>query len=207
METAWKFLEQGGPLMIPIGICSLVSLTVILEKAYDLRSSKVIPDFLIHWVKKFSRHEMSPNEKIFTSPAGKLVRHVLENKDRSLTENRQLLNTLGQETQLRLQRGLRTLEIVTTIAPLLGLAGTIQGLIYLFGSISDVSNVDNMDLAKGIGIALMTTFAGLIVSIPSVIGWHVFQRRVEIVGAQMESLCDEIYKELYQPDSDTEEDS
>lgn len=206
MEAVWKFLEQGGPLMIPIGICSLVSLTVIIEKIYDLRSSRIIPQVLTHWARKFSRHDRLPNEKLFVSPAGKLIKQIFENKQRPLSENRQLLNTLGQETQLRLQRGLRTLEIVTTIAPLLGLAGTIQGLIYLFGSIDEISNVDNMDLAKGIGIALMTTFTGLLVSIPSVIGWHIFQRRVEILGARMESLCDEIFKKVYEPKSGIEED-
>lgn len=183
--------------MIPIGICSLLSVTVIIEKAIDLRRARIIPPRVLHWIRRFQSTESLPSSRPFRSPLGTLLQNIFENSDKSLAENKQLLNSTGQEIQIRLQRGLRTLEIITTVAPLLGLAGTIQGLILLFGSIDDVANIDNIELAKGIGIALLTTFSGLLVSIPSVIGWHIFHRKIEVLSAMMESSCDEILRKMY----------
>ncbi len=199
----WNLLKQGGPLMIPIGVCSVVAIAIIIQKIVELHRGRVIPEEVVHWVE---RGDVSggglPSGRKFRSPAAVLVGQVIANRSRSFAVNHQLLQSAGQQVTLSLQRGLRGLEIITTISPLLGLAGTIQGLIVLFGSIDSVAATDSSDLARGIGIALFTTFAGLLVSIPSVIGWHVFHRRAEILSSDLESLCDTALKRIYEGDGE-----
>lgn len=194
-------LKQGGPLMVPIGLCSLTAVAVLVQKAYELRRGRIMPAEVIHWLSRDVLTKPMPDNPRFQSPLAILARTVIQNRQFSMTENRQLLQSLGQQWVIRLQRGLRTLEIITTIAPLLGLAGTIQGLILLFGSIDTAAGIDNSDLATGIGIALFTTFAGLLVSIPSVIGWHILHRKVDVLAAEMETHLDAALLKIYQPNS------
>lgn len=197
MEEIWNLLRQGGPLMVPIGLCSIISMAVIIQKALELRHSRIFPGPVGRWVDKAGLQEGVPDSRPFRSPAGELIRHIFTNRERPFAENHISTQSFGQQINLDLQRGLRTLEIITTVAPLLGLAGTIQGLIVLFESIESSAAMGNSELAKGIGIALMTTFAGLLVSIPSVIGWHIFHRKVEVISASLEAMSDKLLARIY----------
>lgn len=197
MEDIWNFVRQGGPLMVPIGLCSVISIAVIIQKAIELRRDRIFPGPVGRWVDKSGLQDGVPESRAFRSPAGELIRHILANKGRPFAENHISAQSFGQQINLDLQRGLRTLEIITTVAPLLGLAGTIQGLIVLFESIEGSAALGNSQLAKGIGIALMTTFAGLLVSIPSVIGWHIFHRKVEVICASLEAMSDSLLARIY----------
>jgi len=202
MEGIWNLLEQGGPLMIPIGLCSLASLTILIEKTIELRRGRILPKAVVDWLRKSNQLDQLPNGRVFRSPAAQIIEAISDNSQRSLIENRQLLQSKGQAIEIKMQRGLRTLEIITTIAPLLGLAGTVQGLIHLFGNMNEIANLENLELAKGIGIALMTTFAGLLVSIPSVIGWHFFHRRIEVFSSELETLSDLVLQKTYRKKSE-----
>ena len=83
------------------------------------------------------------------------------------------------------------------IAPLLGLVGTVYGLITLFGDLSRVGLGDNAALAKGIGIALYTTLMGLLIAIPSLVAWSYYTKKVETLAVEMETLCDEFLRRNY----------
>src|SRR6185436_17037080 len=98
---------------------------------------------------------------------------------------------------LQLERDLVMLEIVVGIAPLLGLVGTIHGLITLFGDLSRAGLGDNAAMARGIAIALNTTLAGLLIAIPSLVAWSYDNKKVERLAVEMESLCDEFLRRFY----------
>jgi biopolymer transport protein ExbB len=86
---------------------------------------------------------------------------------------------------------------VVGIAPLLGLVGTIHGLITLFADLGRVGVSDNTVLAKGIAIALNTTLAGLLIAIPSLVAWSYFNKKVQVLAIEMETLCDEFLRRFY----------
>lgn len=98
----------------------------------------------------------------------------------------------------KLERGIVVLEIVTGVAPLLGLVGTIFGLITLFQGMGvEASNEQYALFSEGISIALKATLLGLVVAIPSLVGWSYFNRKVETLSIEMENLCDEFLRSQY----------
>jgi biopolymer transport protein ExbB len=100
---------------------------------------------------------------------------------------------------VRLERGLVILEIVVGIAPLLGLVGTIYGLIMLFGELGTVTAAadDSSRLASGIATALYATLLGLLTAIPSLIAWSYYNKKVETLTVEMETICDEFIRRHY----------
>ena len=117
--------------------------------------------------------------------------------DRPREENVDAIQTRARHEVLRLERGLVVLEVVVGVAPLLGLVGTIHGLITLFGDLGSVGLGDNAALARGIAIALNTTLAGLLIAIPSLVAWSYYTRKVETFAVEMETLCDEFLRRQY----------
>ena len=93
--------------------------------------------------------------------------------------------------------GVVVLEVVVGIAPLLGLVGTIHGLITLFGDLGSTGLADNSVLARGIAIALNTTLMGLLIAIPSLVAWSYYTKKVETLAVEMETLCDEFLRRQY----------
>ena len=97
----------------------------------------------------------------------------------------------------RLERGLVVLEIIVGIAPLLGLVGTIAGMMTLFGDIGQSGLNDASRLAKGIALILNATLMGLLIAIPSLIFWSYYSKKVETIAVDMETLCDEFVRRQY----------
>ena len=96
-----------------------------------------------------------------------------------------------------MERGIVVLEIVVGIAPLLGLVGTINGLISLFSGLSRTGLGDNAIVAHGISIALNTTLSGLLIAIPALIAWSYYNKKVETLAIEMETLCDGFLRRFY----------
>ena len=103
-----------------------------------------------------------------------------------------------------MERRLVILEIVVGAAPLLGLFGTIYGLIELFGGLGEVGLGDNSALARGIALALYSTLLGLLAAIPSLVAWSYYNRKVENLAVEMAALCDEFLIRQYHRDDDSE---
>ena len=97
----------------------------------------------------------------------------------------------------QMERGLVVLEIIVGIAPLLGLVGTINGLISLFSGLSRTGLSDNTVVAHGISIALNTTLSGLLIAIPALIAWSYYNKKVETLAIEMETLCDGFLRRFY----------
>ena len=112
-------------------------------------------------------------------------------------ENVDTIQTRARHEIVQLERGLVVLEIVVGIAPLLGLVGTIYGMITLFSGLGQSGLGDNAVLAKGIALILNTTLMGLLIAIPALIAWSYYSKKVEMLAVEMETLCDEFLRRQY----------
>lgn len=191
-------------MMIMLAITSLVGLTFILERAWVLRWNRVIPEVILEALDTW-KSASTPLEKVLeachkrrASSLGRLLLFAAEHrKDWSREESADGLEARARQEVVRLERGLVVLEIVVGIAPLMGLIGTIQGLMLLFAGIGDLGQADGVILARGIAVALNTTLAGLLIAIPSLVAWSYFNKKVEAMAVEMEGVCGDFLRRLY----------
>jgi biopolymer transport protein ExbB len=112
-------------------------------------------------------------------------------------DNVDALQTQARHEIVRLERGLVVLEIIVGIAPLLGLVGTIIGMMTVFGDIGQAGLNDAAKLAQGIALILRATLAGLLIAIPALIFWSYYTKKVEMLAVEMETICDEFIRRQY----------
>jgi biopolymer transport protein ExbB len=202
-----EFLTAGGPIMILLVITSVVGLAFIIERSFALRWGKVIPPEVEQVLNEVRTSEDLPNLKSACQDRPSTFSRVLltaqTHLNRPRQENADAIQTRARHEVLQLERGLVVLEVVVGIAPLLGLVGTIHGLITLFGDLGRMGVSDNAVLAKGIAIALNTTLAGLLIAIPSLVAWSYFNKKVQTLAVEMETLCDEFLRRFYSSYSST----
>jgi biopolymer transport protein ExbB len=196
-----EFLKAGGPFMILLVLTSVVGLTFIIERGFALRWRRVIPpDVEIAANNCQATEDLTELRQICHARPSSFSRLLLTAHDhlqRPRQENVDAVETRARHEVLQLERGLVVLEIVVGIAPLLGLVGTIHGLIRLFGDLGRSGLSDNTVLASGIAIALNTTLAGLLIAIPSLVAWSYYNKKVETLTVEMETLCDEFLRRFY----------
>ncbi|MEI7809515.1 MAG: MotA/TolQ/ExbB proton channel family protein, partial [Verrucomicrobiota bacterium] len=130
-------------------------------------------------------------------PLARLLLLAADHRDWPKADNVDSLETAARHEIVRLERGLVVLEIIVGIAPLLGLVGTIAGMMTLFGDIGQSGLGDAARLAKGIALILNATLIGLLIAIPSLIFWSYFSKKVEVLAVEMETLCDEFIRKQY----------
>lgn len=180
---------------------SLAGLTFIIERGLALRWKKVVPpqveDAVSNCREAGDRPMLRQVCEQHPSPLGRLLLLADKNLDWPREENVDSIQTRARYEISRLERGLVVLEIVVGIAPLLGLVGTIYGLITLFGGMDQAGLGDNSDVARGIAIALRATLMGLLTAIPSLVAWSYFNKKVETLAVEMETLCDEFLRRQY----------
>lgn len=193
-------MEQA--IMIFLTLTSVVSVTFIVERALALRAARVIPPVLADAVENCQSESDLPMLRRLCeqhpSPLGRLLLVAASHLDCPKGENVDALQTKARHEMAQLERGLVVLEIVTGIAPLLGLVGTVYGLILLFTGLGQQALTgDNSVFAAGIALALRATLMGLLVAIPSVVAWSYFSKKVENLAVEMETLCDEFLQRQY----------
>jgi len=180
---------------------SIAGLTFIVERGLALRWKKVVPPEVENAVANCRNPSDLPMlRRVCEQNPSALSRLLLladKNRDWPREENADALQTRARYEVARLERGLVVLEIVVGIGPLLGLVGTIYGLIMLFGSLGQTGLGDNNALANGIAIALHATLMGLLTAIPSLIAWSYYNKKVETLAVEMETLCDEFLRRQY----------
>lgn len=205
------FFMKGGVFMIPLALCSLVSVAFILERGFALRRPNVLQPNLQTAIDALEiGGSMAVIEKLAAPGAttlARLVRTALEHLPWSKAENTEALQTRARAELVQLERGLVVLEIVTGIGPLLGLLGTVSGLVVIFSSVG-ASNLstEGLVLARGISEALNTTVAGLVIAIPSLIAHSYYSKKVEGLTVEMESICMDLLAKLYlQPLEETQQ--
>jgi biopolymer transport protein ExbB len=201
----WDFLRAGGPVMFILLGISIVAVAFMIDRGLALRWSAVVPPDVDDAVDRCRTPGDVPALvqlcKARPSPTSRLLIHAAEHLAWPKQENVDSIETRARHEVIKLERGIVLLEIVVGIAPLLGLVGTLHGLISLFASLGSTGISDNAALAKGISIALNTTLMGLIVAIPSLVAWSYYNKRVETLAVEMESVCDRFLREQYRDSS------
>lgn len=188
-------------------LTSMVGLTFIIERGLALRWNRVVPPEVVTAVENCNSPTGLPAlRKICGQHPSALSRLVLagaENLDWPRAETVDVLQTRARREVASLERGLVVLEIVVGIAPLLGLVGTVYGLITLFGGLSAGGMGDYAVLAKGVSLALTTTLMGLLIAIPALVGWSYYSKKVETLAVEMETMCDEFLRRNYRHEEKT----
>jgi biopolymer transport protein ExbB len=187
-------------------LTSIVGLTFIVERGIALRWRKVVPPEIEAAVESCQGHQDVPMLRRVCeqhdSPMSRLLLLAANHLDWPKAENMDAIRTRARHEITRLERGLVVLEIIVGIAPLLGLIGTIIGMMMLFGKIGEQGLNDATMLAKGIAIILNTTLCGLIIAIPSLIFWSYYSKKVETIAVEMETLSDEFCQRQYRAQSE-----
>ncbi|WP_100639674.1 MotA/TolQ/ExbB proton channel family protein [Marinobacter salexigens] len=190
----FELLKAGGILMVPIVACSILALAIILERFWTLRASRVAPPQTINelwrWIKKKELNGRKLKALQSSSPLGRVLAAGLMNAKHGREIMKESIEHEATQAIHELERFLNPLGTVATITPLLGLLGTVIGMIKVFAEIqlAGVGNAGN--LAGGISEALITTAAGLSIAIPALICHRYFIRRVDelVVGMEQEAI-------------------
>jgi biopolymer transport protein ExbB len=184
-----------------LGVTSVISLAFIIERGLALRRNAIIPQPLtdslehcqtrsdVNTLLRFcQQHEHTPLSRLTTA--------AIEHLEWAKPDNVEALQTRARHEVNQMERGLVVLEIITGIAPLMGLIGTVYGLIDIFGAMTS-DFVKTSDFAPGISTALYATFAGLSIAIPSLVAWSIYNKRVETFAIEMETLLDKFIRRQY----------
>jgi biopolymer transport protein ExbB len=186
----FELLKAGGILMVPILFCSVLALAIILERFWSLRDSRIAPpealNELWRWIKKKELNGRRLKTLQASSPMGRVLASGLLNAKHGREVMKESIEHEASQVVHQLERFLNPLGTVATITPLLGLLGTVIGMIKVFAEIqlAGVGNAGN--LAGGISEALITTASGLSVAIPALIAHRYFIRRVDALVVNME---------------------
>ena len=188
--SVFELVQAGGWLMIPILLCSVLSVAIIIERMWTLRHKKVIPEKLLTGIWKLLNKDALTDKHISEIENGSLLGRVLAagliNRHLSRDMIRESIEENGRHVVHEMERFLSTLGTISTIAPLLGLLGTVIGMIRVFTAITVIGIGDPTQLAGGISEALITTAAGLTVAIPSLIFHRHLKRKIDELVVAME---------------------
>lgn len=190
----WELVKAGGIMMLPIILCSVVALAIIAERLWTLRASRIAPPDLLGEVWQMIRNGQLDTQGLHrirhSSPLGEILSAGLVHA----TQGRELMKEAIEEAAARvvheLERYLNALGTIAGIAPLLGLLGTVLGMIDIFGAFMSSGMANAALLAGGISKALLTTAAGLFVAIPALFFHRFLCRRVDelVVGMEQEAI-------------------
>ncbi len=184
-----------------LGVTSVVGLTFIIERAFALRWRRIVPNEIEAAVQSCQTPEDVPCQQ-HDSPMSRLLLAAAEHLNWPKADNVDAMQTRARHEMVRLERGLVVLEIIVGIAPLLGLVGTIVGMMSAFSDVSQSLN-NAAKLAKDIATILNATLLGLLIAIPSLIFWSYYNKKVEAIAVEMETLCDEFIRRQYREQAAT----
>ena len=204
ISASWEFLRKGGAFMIPLGITSIVGIMAIIYKFLSLSRSRVIPDDLAAKIANFQEiaaadrtepvlREFEQGRSTLARLAAVAVRH----RGKPQHDIILAVEASAREEASRLHAGISVLDVVITVAPLLGLLGTASGLVTIFQGLG--TNYDAPNIARGIAIALNTTIFGLAIAVPCVVAHGYFTRRIEVFTARLESLLADLAQVCQRP--------
>lgn len=186
---------------ILLALTSVITLAFIVERGLALRWDKVIPPPVemavdecrapadVEKLRRACERTPSALSRLLLAAADQLRWPKADAED--------AVQTRARHEIVRLERGLVVLEVVVGIAPLMGLVGTIYGMMTLFSGLGQSGLNDNAALAKGIAVILNSTLMGLLIAIPALIAWSYFTKKVEMLAVEMETLCGEFLRRQY----------
>ena len=201
-QTISGFFAQGGIFMWPLLVCSIVSLTVIILRTLALRERNVLPLNIESEMERLAPGTSPERLARFVhhdpSSLARIVRVALAHLRWPRAENVEAVQTRARYEMVRLERGLVVLEVIIGIAPLIGLIGTVSGLVHVFASLGlSAGAADAKQIARGISEALNCTVFGLGIAVPSLIAFVYFSKKVEVLSVEMESLVTDLLSKCY----------
>jgi biopolymer transport protein ExbB len=199
-----SIIQAAGWPIWPLVLCSVVALTLILERLSSLRRARVAPDGLVDEVIGVTRQGMPSADMLTKLGETSLLGGVLATGLRAAAQDprtpepalRQAFESAGRAAAHRLERYLNALATIASAAPLLGLLGTVIGMIEIFGSQAPGASANPAQLAHGISVALYNTAFGLMVAIPALMAHRFFRGRVTDYLHDMEQACERLLQHL-----------
>lgn len=186
----YEIVKAGGIMMVPIILASIIAIAIIVERLWTLQRDRVLPRELFEkvwqWVEANQLQDKHVQALQQNSPLGKVLAAGLANRHRPREVMREAIEDSGRHVVHELERFLSALGTIAGIAPLLGLLGTVFGMIRTFNSITTSGIGNPATLASGIAEALVATAAGLTVAIPALICFRLLRRRVDNLVVEME---------------------
>jgi biopolymer transport protein ExbB len=186
----WELVKAGGYVMWPIILCSIAAAAIFVERLWTLQEKRVIPNELtkkvVQWIETRELNDKMIAALEQNSPLGKVIAVGLANRNRSRDILVERVTDTGRHVVHELERFIGMLGTIASISPLLGLLGTVSGIINAFNDITVRGTGDPRILSGGIAQALVATAAGLVVAIPSLVGYRYLRGRIEGLVIQME---------------------
>jgi len=189
-----ELIKAGGWVMAPIILCSILATAIIIERFWSLQKRRIAPKHLVaqiwHWAKNNQLDAEHINQLRASSPLGRILAAGLVNLHHSREIMKESIQDTGRHVVHDLERFLNTLGTIASITPLLGLLGTVFGVIQVFSAMTTQGIGNPALLAGGISKALVTTAAGMTVAIPSLIFYRYFRGRVDelVVTIEQEAI-------------------
>ncbi len=198
----WELVKAGGWLMTPIIICSIIAMAITIERAMKLKLNLIAPSHLREQLVNtlrtrgdISRQQLDDIKE--ETPLGDILATGLLYKQYGIESMTMHMENRASVQIHTLEKNINMLGTIGAISPLLGLLGTVLGIIASFLAITDGAMKDPTLLAGGVSQALITTAAGMIVAIPTLVAYRYFQRRIVDINAEFESQAGLLMQELY----------
>jgi len=186
----FELVTAGGWMMAPIIACSIIAFAIIAERLWTLRIRRVIPSELAAQVWEWAKDKKLDVERMQTlrasSPLGRILAAGLANRNASREVMKEAIEDTGRYVVHELERYINTLGTIAAISPLLGLLGTVIGMIKVFSAITTQGVGNPAALAGGISVALITTAAGMAVAIPTLMAYRYFRGKIALLVIRME---------------------
>ncbi|HHJ53150.1 MAG TPA: MotA/TolQ/ExbB proton channel family protein [Caldithrix abyssi] len=195
-----ELFQRGGIMMYPLALSSLIALAFIIERAFALRRKKILVPEIVSVVQNFNTLEDLGLAKTVClkhqGPLANVLRISLENHEMPHSELREILEDIGRQEVRVLEKGLIVLETIAAIAPLMGLLGTVLGMIHVFAVIKEQGIGQTAALSGGISEALLTTVAGLFIAIPVLIAYYYFNQKSESLILDIENYTNTLITKI-----------
>jgi biopolymer transport protein ExbB len=211
-----ELFKAGGWIMLPLFVCSIISIAIIAERFWSLQKKRIAPAELVQQIWQWLEFNQVTKTRIENlrknSPLGQILAAGLLNRNSSRDITKESIEDVGRHVTVALERNLNTLGTVAAISPLMGLLGTVIGMIKVFAVIT-AQGVGNPEvLAGGISEALITTATGLVVAIPSLIFYRYFRGKINKLVVEMEEQAMQLIEMLhgerdFDPDEETRRES
>jgi len=201
-----ELVKAGGWLMVPILLCSVIAMAIVAERFWTLQRKRITPGNLVvqvwQWAKSGNLNDDRIRALRKSSPLGRILAAGLVNRDTSRAMMKESIEDVGRHVVHDLDRYLNTLGTIASITPLLGLLGTVIGMIKVFAVITTQGVGDPGILAGGISEALITTAAGLTVAIPTLMFHRYFRGHVDELVVTMEQEALKMVEAMHGPERD-----
>ena len=188
--TTWELILVGGWPMVLLGLCSVVGLTIAIERAIALRRASVIDSGIVALTENYPGEAQAP-QALAACQRGKgayarIIEELIRKRQLDHTQAIETMRAVGRTQVGQLERGLALLEIIAGISPLIGLLGTVLGMVTVFNAITAQGLGNPQILSEGISEALVTTVGGLTIAIPALTAHAMLTRRVEALAVEMQ---------------------